>query len=132
MRCEHALFLHECFFDFVFRFVRDGWQNRATYLHQVLHEAGNSATKTPEMLCEAFGEHSFSWTAVFEWHSRFKSGRVSAEMTNTQSSQAPAKRQKMLKKFQNSSTKTVAEQSMSSQTLLGSVMEFAKRSQQKI
>jgi hypothetical protein len=28
---------------------------------------------------EAFGEHSLSWTAVFEWHSRFKAGRVSAE-----------------------------------------------------
>jgi hypothetical protein len=27
-----------------------------------------SATETLEMLCEAFGEHSSSWTAVFEWH----------------------------------------------------------------
>jgi hypothetical protein len=42
--------------------------------------------------------------------------------------QVPSKRQKMLKKFKNSSTKTIAEQSMSSQTLLGSVMEFARRS----
>jgi hypothetical protein len=33
-----------------------------------------SATKTVQMLCEAFGEHSLSWTAVFEWHSRFKTG----------------------------------------------------------
>jgi hypothetical protein len=32
----------------------------------------------------------------------------------------------MLKKFENSSTKTVAEQAMSSQTPLGSVMEFAQ------
>jgi hypothetical protein len=39
-------------------------------------------------------------------------------MTNVQGNQAPAKRQKMLKKFENSSTKTVAEQSMSSQTPL--------------
>jgi hypothetical protein len=31
------------------------------------------------MLCEAFGEHSLSWTAVFEWHSRFKTGWVSVE-----------------------------------------------------
>jgi hypothetical protein len=38
-RCEHALFLHECFFKFLFRFVCDGWQNRATCLHQFLHEA---------------------------------------------------------------------------------------------
>jgi hypothetical protein len=31
------------------------------------------------MLREAFGEHSLSRTAVFEWHSRFKPGRVSVE-----------------------------------------------------
>jgi hypothetical protein len=41
-------------------------------------------------------------------------------MTNIQGDQAPAKQQKMLKKFENSSTKTVAKQSMSSQTPLGS------------
>jgi hypothetical protein len=33
-----------------------------------------SATKTLEILREAFGEHSLSQTAVFEWHSRFKAG----------------------------------------------------------
>jgi hypothetical protein len=38
------------------------------------------------------------------------------EMTNVQGDQALAKRQKMLKKFENSSTKTIANQSMSSQT----------------
>jgi hypothetical protein len=38
-----------------------------------------SATKTLEMLHEAFGEHSLSQTAVFIWHSRFKAGQVSAE-----------------------------------------------------
>jgi hypothetical protein len=37
--CEHALFLHNCIFDLMFRFACDGWQNRATCLHQVLHEA---------------------------------------------------------------------------------------------
>jgi hypothetical protein len=31
-----------------------------------------SATETTEMLHEAFGEHSSSQTAVFEWHSHFK------------------------------------------------------------
>jgi hypothetical protein len=30
-----------------------------------------SATETVEMLRESFGEHSLSWSAVFEWHSRF-------------------------------------------------------------
>jgi hypothetical protein len=38
-----------------------------------------SATETTAMLHEAFGEHSLSHTVVFEWHSRFKDGRVSAE-----------------------------------------------------
>jgi hypothetical protein len=105
-RCEHALLLYECFFDFVFRFACDGWQNRAMCLHQVLREA--------------FGEHPLSRTEVFEWHTHFK-------MTNVQGDQAPTERQKMFKKFENSSTKTVAGQSMGSQTPLGSVMEFARR-----
>jgi hypothetical protein len=48
---------------------------------------------------------------------------------NGQGDQAPAKWQKMLKTFENSSMKTVAaEQSISSQTPVGSVMEFARRS----
>jgi hypothetical protein len=38
-----------------------------------------STTETLKMLCGAFGEHSLSWTAVFEWHSHFKAGRVSVE-----------------------------------------------------
>jgi hypothetical protein len=40
---------------------------------------GKSATETPEMLCETFGKHSLSWTAVFEWHSHFKAGQMSVE-----------------------------------------------------
>jgi uncharacterized protein with PIN domain len=43
-------------------------------------------------------------------------------MTNVQGNQAPAKQQKMLKKFENSSMKTIAEQSMSSQTPLRSTI----------
>jgi hypothetical protein len=38
-----------------------------------------SVTETHEMLCDAFEEHSLSWTVVFEWHSCFKVGQVSAE-----------------------------------------------------
>jgi hypothetical protein len=38
-----------------------------------------SPTKTLDMLCEAFGEHSLGQTVVFGWHSRFKAGRVSIE-----------------------------------------------------
>jgi hypothetical protein len=48
-------------------------------------------------------------------------------MMNIQGNQAPAKRQKMLKKFGSSSMKTVAEQSMSLQTPFGSVIKFARR-----
>jgi hypothetical protein len=42
------------------------------------------------------------------------------KIINIQGDQAPAKRQKMLKKFENGPTKTIAEQSMSSQTPMGS------------
>jgi hypothetical protein len=46
---------------------------------KICMKLGKSTTETPEMLCEAFGEHSLSRTAVFEWHSSFKAGRVSVE-----------------------------------------------------
>jgi hypothetical protein len=45
----------------------------------VFVKLSKSTTKTFEMLCEAFGEHSLSQTAVFEWYSRFKDGQVSVE-----------------------------------------------------
>jgi hypothetical protein len=38
-----------------------------------------STAETLQMLREAFGEHSLSWTAVFEWHSHFKPSQVSIE-----------------------------------------------------
>jgi hypothetical protein len=79
---------------------------------------GKSTTKTLEMLREAFGEYSLSQAAGFEWHSRFKAGRVSVEDERS-GSPSTSKTKKMLKKFENSSTKTIAEQSMSSQTPLG-------------
>jgi hypothetical protein len=40
---------------------------------------GKSASEAPEMLREAFEEHSLSWTAVFEWHACFKAVQVSIE-----------------------------------------------------
>jgi hypothetical protein len=36
-------------------------------------------SKTLEMLREAFGEHSLSWTAVFEWHSRLNTSQALVE-----------------------------------------------------
>jgi hypothetical protein len=44
-------------------------------------------------------------------------------MVNVQGDQVPAKQQKMLKKLENSFTKTIAKQSMSSKTPLGSVCQ---------
>jgi hypothetical protein len=41
---------------------------------------GKSATETLEMLREAFGQHSLSHTAVFEWHSCCKGGQLSVEI----------------------------------------------------
>jgi hypothetical protein len=59
---------------------------------------GKSATENFEMLREPFRERSLSRTAVFEWHSRFKASRDSAEDDDISGRPcAPAKRQKMLK-----------------------------------
>jgi hypothetical protein len=84
------------------------------------------ATETLEMLREAFGEHSLSQTAVSDGIHVSRPVECQFKMMNVQGVQAPAKQQKNLKKFKNLSTKTVAEQSMSSQRPLGSVMEFAR------
>jgi hypothetical protein len=83
------------------------------------------------MLREAFGEPSWSWTAVLKGIHVSRPVECQLKMTNVQGDQAPAKRQKLLKNFESSSTKTVAEQYMSSQTPFGSLMEFTRRSQQK-
>jgi hypothetical protein len=82
---------------------------------------GKSATKTLEMLHEAFGEHSSSQTWSFNGIHVSRSVECQLKMTNVQGDQAPAKRQKMLKKFENLSTKTIAKQSMNLQTTLGPV-----------
>jgi hypothetical protein len=56
---------------------------------------GKSAAETLEKLREAFGEHSFSRTAVSERHSHSKPVECQLKMTNVQGDEAPAKRQKM-------------------------------------
>jgi hypothetical protein len=40
---------------------------------------GKSTTETLEMLCEAFREHSLSWTVVFKWHKRFRASQMWVE-----------------------------------------------------
>jgi hypothetical protein len=85
-----------------------------------------SATETLEMLRETFGEHYLSRTAVFQWNSRFKAGRVSVEDDEPSGQPGISKTTENVEKIENSSTKTVAEQTMSSQIPLGSDMEFAR------
>jgi hypothetical protein len=88
---------------------------------------GKFAAEILEILHEAFREHSLSRTAVFERHSRFKAGRVSVEDDECSGRPSANKTTENVEKFENSSTKSVAEQSASSQTQLGSVTEFARR-----
>jgi hypothetical protein len=78
---------------------------------------GKSAAKTLEMLHEAFGEHSLSHTVVFEWHSRFKAGQVSVEDNECSGQPSTSRMTENVEKFENSSMKIIAEQSMSLQTL---------------
>jgi hypothetical protein len=87
-----------------------------------------SAAKTFEMLCEAFGLHSLSQTVVFEWHSGFKADRMPVEDDERSGRPSTSKTKENVEKFENSSTKTIAEKSMSLQTPLGSVTEFARQS----
>jgi hypothetical protein len=124
-RYEHALFLRKCLFDFVFYFVCNGWQNQDMCLHEVLHEARLIRYRNPCNVSWGF------WRTLFKPDSGFWMAFTfqgwSSVSWRWQTFRA-TRHQKMLKKFMNSSTKTVAEQSMISPTLLGSVMEFARRS----
>jgi hypothetical protein len=91
----------------------------------------SSANPLPKHLkcfvSEAFGEHSWSRTAVFEWHSRFEASQVSVEDDEHSGWPSTSKMTESVDKFEISSTKTItAEQSMSLQTLVGSVMRFAR------
>jgi hypothetical protein len=89
---------------------------------------GKSTIKTLEMLCEPFGEHSLSRTVVFEWHSRFKASRALVEDDERSGRPSTSKTTENVKKIQELIQKTVTEQSMNSQTLLASVLQFARRS----
>jgi hypothetical protein len=92
---------------------------------------GKSVTKTLETLVEALGKNSLSRTAVLEWHSCFKAGRVSIYDDERSGLPSSSNTTENVEKIENSSMKTVAEHSMSSQTPLGSVVEFARRFKKK-
>jgi hypothetical protein len=67
--------------DFVRRFfsAMDGKIEQRVCIKFCL-KLGKSAIKILEMLRESFGEYSLSRTVLFEWHSRFKAGRMSVEV----------------------------------------------------
>jgi hypothetical protein len=103
----------------------DGKIEQHVYI-KIYVRLGKSSTETPEMFREAFGEYSLTRTAVFEWHLHFKASRVSVEDDQCSGRPSSSKTQDMLKQFKKASMKTVTKQFMSSQTSLGSVMEFAR------
>jgi hypothetical protein len=78
-RCEHALFLHECFstLRFILSAV-DGKIKQHVYIKFCV-KLGKSTTDTLVLLREIFGEHSLSRNVVFQWHSRFEASQVSAD-----------------------------------------------------
>jgi hypothetical protein len=87
---------------------------------------GKSATETLEMLRKAFGEHCLSRAVDFEWHSHFKAGQVSVQDDKRSGRPGTSKTTENAEKIRELIIKTVAEQSMSSQTPLGSVIEFPR------
>jgi hypothetical protein len=78
-RCEHAYFYTSAFSTSCFVFSAMAGKIEQRVCIKFCMKLGKSASETLEMIREAFGEHSLSRTAVFEWHSRFKAGRVSVE-----------------------------------------------------
>jgi hypothetical protein len=65
LRCGHALFLHKCFFDFMFHFFCDGWQNWTVCLHQILCEARYICYRNPWNALRGF------WRTFFKLDSSF-------------------------------------------------------------
>jgi hypothetical protein len=58
-----------------------------------------SATETFKMLRGASGEHSLSWTVVFEWHSGFEACKMSVEVEfSGKPSSSSSKKKKKKKK----------------------------------
>jgi hypothetical protein len=64
----------------------DGKIKQCVYIEFCM-KLSKSITETLEMLRESFGEHSLSWTTIFEWHSSF----CQFKMSNIQGNQEQAK-----------------------------------------
>jgi hypothetical protein len=78
-RCEQAFFYTSDFSNLCFLLSAMDGKIEQCFCVKFCLKLSKSATETLEMLRESFGEHSLNRTAVFEWHSNFKAGRVSAE-----------------------------------------------------
>jgi hypothetical protein len=64
---DTVFFLHEYSFEcFVLSVIGGKIEQHVCIKFCV--KLGKSATETPEMLREGFGEHSLTWAAVLEWH----------------------------------------------------------------
>lgn len=85
-----------------------------------------SFTETFEIL-QAFGEHSFGRTRVFEKNTHFKDGRVSAQNNEHSGRPITNKTSENMEKFGNSSKRIVTEQFIRFLIWLNSVMESAGR-----
>jgi hypothetical protein len=122
LRCEQAFFLHQASSTFCF-FSLSAIDGRIEQLVCITFcvKIGKSAAENLETLHDAFGEHSLSRTASFEWLSRLKADRVSVEDDERLRQPSTSKTTEMLNRFVNSSMKTVAEQSISSHRPSGSV-----------
>jgi hypothetical protein len=79
MLWTHIVFIRVLFWLCVPLCLR--WMAKSSDMTALSFVLCKSTTETLEMLCEAFGEHSLSWTGFFEWHSRFKAGRVPFNLT---------------------------------------------------
>jgi hypothetical protein len=62
---EHPLFLHSAFLTSYFTLSAMDGKIEQHVCIKFCVKLGKSTTETLEMLCEAYEEHSLSWTAVF-------------------------------------------------------------------
>ena len=63
---------------------------------------GKSATETLEMFQQGFGDQSLSRAQVFQWHARFKTGRISVDDDEAQVDPQVAQLLKLLHELKSS------------------------------
>jgi hypothetical protein len=131
--CDTALWTRIIFTQVLFRlsvFLWLQWMVKSSNVSasSFFVKLSKTATETLEILCEAFGEHSLRQRAGFKWHSCFKDGWVSVDDDERSGQPSTSKMTENAEKIWELIHEDRPEQSMSSQTPLGSIMEFARRS----